>query len=229
VHKNIVIKAFEKAKGDIPGRSSKTNISDYISEILLNDYHYQVSGKTLRNLYDKSKEIDTRSDISINSSHIIHLCKFLGYKDYDEFMKDNPEDYDSEEKNKLIGFFKRNKVALIISIVTIIIIYSINTFNKQRWMVWDNHRYVEVDFDAEKYTLSQLKLYNKDRIENFQKVNPDCETQYFNEGGSVNFWYGKNIKGELEYFTAIAKHPETGKTLKAITAYMVRTHICDTY
>ena len=92
MHKNVVIKAFEKAKNDIPGRSNKTNMSNHISDVLLNDYRYPLSGRALRNFYDESKEIDARSDISINSSHVVHLCKYLGYENYDAFMKDNPEE-----------------------------------------------------------------------------------------------------------------------------------------
>lgn len=227
MHKNVVIKAFEKAKNDIPGRSNKTNMSEHISYVLLNDYHYPLSGRALRNFYDESISVNKNVDISINSKHIQSLCKYLGYENYDAFMKDNPEE--AVSNNTIIHFIKKNKIVLLISFITIVIVFSITTFNKQRWMVWEEYRYVEVGFDAEKYSLLQLKLYNKDRIENFEKVLPDCDTRYFNEEGSVNLWYGKNASGALEYFTAIAKHPKTGKTLKAITAYMVKTHICDTY
>ena len=102
----------------------------------------------------------------------------------------------------------------------------INYFNKQRWMVWEGSHYVEVSFDADKYPLSSLKLYNADRIANFKQIVPYCNTIFFNEDGSVNLWYGKSAKGELEYFTSLGKHPETGKTLKAITPYMINKYIC---
>ena len=44
--------------------------------------------------------------------------------------------------------------------------------------------------------------------------------------GSERLWYGKNKNKELEYFTAFGKHPETGKTLKPITKYMIAKYIC---
>ena len=96
-------------------------------------------------------------------------------------------------------------------------------------MAWEENSYVEVNFDAEKYSLSQLKIYNQKRIENFQRVLPDCQTKFFNNDGTAKLWYGKNNSGELEYFTAIAKHPETGKTLREITDYMIKKYICEKY
>lgn len=45
----------------------------------------------------------------------------------------------------------------------------------------------------------------------------------------MNLWYGKNNSGEIEYFTALDKHPKTGKTLKKITDYMIRKYICESY
>ena len=35
------------------------------------------------------------------------------------------------------------------------------------------------------------------------------------------------IKVVLQYFTALGLHPETGKTLKPITQYMIDKYICD--
>ena len=47
--------------------------------------------------------------------------------------------------------------------------------------------------------------------------------------GDVKIWYGKNIVKELEYFSLLGVHPETGKTLKPITEYMIKKHICPTW
>jgi hypothetical protein len=58
-------------------------------------------------------------------------------------------------------------------------------------------------------------------------VTPNCEDEFFNEDGSVKLWYGKNKNKDLEYFTALGLHPETGKTLKPITQYMIDKYICN--
>jgi hypothetical protein len=56
-----------------------------------------------------------------------------------------------------------------------------------------------------------------------------CETEFFDSNGEAKIWYGKNRKKELESFTAIGLHPETGKTLDPITVYMIRKYICKEY
>ena len=96
-------------------------------------------------------------------------------------------------------------------------------------MIWEDTHYVEVDFNAEKYSLSQLKIYNQERIESFHRVIPSCETEFYKIDGTANLWYGKNSFGELEYFTAFAIHPETVKTLKEITDYMIKKYICKSH
>jgi len=42
----------------------------------------------------------------------------------------------------------------------------------------------------------------------------------------VKIWYGRNIKKELEFFTSLGLHPETGKTLDPITDYMIKKYAC---
>ena len=108
------------------------------------------------------------------------------------------------------------------------VVYIINSIvNQQRWMVWQEDRYVGVKFNTEKYDIGQLRLYKKDRIEKFRKVTLPCDAVFFNDNGTVNFWYGKNNRKELEYFTSLGLHPQTGKTLKPITEHMIKTHICN--
>ena len=119
------------------------------------------------------------------------------------------------------------KIAII---TTFTITISLLVFNNQpRWMIWQEDHYIEVKFDDNKLNINQLKLYKEDRILNFRQIQPDCNTIFFKENGEENIWYGKNAKGELEYFTDLAKHPKTGKTLKKITPYMIRKYICKTY
>ena len=224
--KKVVLKAFDKAKKDISGRSNKTSQSNFISESLLNDFKFQISSKTLRNLYDKSVGSEENEDISINSEYVENLCLFLGFENYNDFLKKYSNDLTESKNVSLLNTIKKNRATLAIGLVSIIIIIFATTFNKQRWMIWDNMQYIEVDFDAEKYSLSQLKIYNQERIDNFKRVIPNCQTEFYKNDGSANLWYGKNNSGELEYFTSIAKHPETGKTLREITDYMIKKYIC---
>lgn len=99
--------------------------------------------------------------------------------------------------------------------------------NDTRWMIWQDDHYVEVAFNAENYNTNQLKLYKEDRFLHFREISVTCDTNFFSNDGGVKNWYGKSTDTALDYFTALGLHPETGKTLKPITQYMIDTHICD--
>src|SRR5690606_14380699 len=115
--------------------------------------------------------------------------------------------------------FQKYKLPIILSSLLIAFLVY-NSINKQKWMVWQIDHYVEADFNPKALNHGELKLYNIDRIENFKKIEPNCETEFFKDDGTEKIWYGKNKAGELEFFTSIGIHPETGKTLKKITEHM---------
>ncbi|AUC81718.1 hypothetical protein [Lacinutrix sp. Bg11-31] len=127
------------------------------------------------------------------------------------------------------NFTIKNKVYLITILLILSTLFLVH-INRTRWMIWQENQYIEVGFNVEKYNLNQLKVYKKERILSFKQIeSPNCKTAYFKENGSENVWYGKNTKRTLEYFTALGLHPETGKTLKKITKYIITTHICEDY
>ncbi len=118
------------------------------------------------------------------------------------------------------------KIIVISSIILLSAIIII-PLNKTKWMVWENGEYIETKFDTDKYEFQQLKIYNRNRIVNFKQYKTvNCDTKFFKVNGKPNMWYGKNAKGELEYFTDYGDHPETGKKLKKITEYMIKKYIC---
>ncbi len=227
MYKEVVKKAFEKAQEEIPGKTTKTNISEHISMILLNDFKVQISGRTLRNLIDDSNRVDDGEDISVHSEYVLALCKYLGFENYKAFLVENTKWH--EPNNKAATFLKRNWIMLLVCIIAVLVSITSAIFNRERWMVWQDTKYVEVNFDVEKYHLNALKLYKEEQIAHFQKIIPNCETKYFNEDGSENVWYGKNKKGDLDFFSLFGKHPETGKFLKPITKYMIKKYICEDY
>lgn len=93
-------------------------------------------------------------------------------------------------------------------------------------MIWKDDHYEEVSFDTKKYELGKLKLYKEDRIKSFTKIKVNCEYDFFDKAGAPQVWYYKNDLGELELFTSVGLHPETGTTLKPISAYMIHKYIC---
>lgn len=245
MHKRLIIEAFKKAekerkeKGD--NKPSTIHMAEDLSEFVKSVENFSLGERSYRD-YLRGAEVllDDIEDININQLKVVNgLCKYLGYESYIDFkdknstLIENKKTVEKKAKNsslsRLSVFVKKNKVVLVLIIValTLLTVTIINKINEQRWMVWDRDHYIEVKFDTKKYDLGQLKLYNEDRIEFFRKVLLNCDSTFFNEKGNPIIWYGKNNIGELELFTSEGLHPETGKTLKPISQYMINKYVCN--
>lgn len=251
MHKELVLNAFEKAKkeaeiatGIVP---SITALSKHISDYMFEECKFQYHEKSLRNKY-KLASSDTETNIELKSGVVNCLCQYLGYGNYAEFIRNETKheetislDYEENftvkeeakktksinEKLKIV--IQKNKVTLIFCSLLLFMALALFYTTRQRWMVWQGDHYLEVSFDIEKYELTQLKLYSKERIDFFKKITPTCDYSFFKEDGRENLWYEKSISGKLEYFTAPGLHPETGKTLKKITVYIIQKYLCESY
>ncbi|WP_158850591.1 hypothetical protein [Algibacter sp. L1A34] len=237
MHKILILKAFKKAEAErILLGEKKPSLINKAEDIA--DYVFQEAGFSLgeRSYRDYRKEAEalrtSEDDINIKQHKVVcGLLKYLEYDNYEEFKKandatDNNNPNIKVKKKTSSKFEVKHKIILVIISVLIIGFLSFKYFNTQRWMSWENDHYIETNFDPENYEVGNLKLYNPDRIANFRKIIPNCDTKFYTETGSTNLWYGKNENGVLEYFTAIGKHPKTGKTLKEITDYMIKKHVC---
>lgn len=227
MYAEVLLKAFEKAQietgSDKPWHQAQ-HLSDVVQEMKGGPY----SPKSLDN---KRKEAlkNKKGEISVRKEVIDALCRYLGYADYQDYLANNPDSKpnDSSEKKRR---FSRKPLLLAASIAGLILIsFGVYRYSQPRFMVWKGTHYEEVEFDLKKYRVNELKAYKQERIENFKKLMPDCSFQFFDDAGIERLWYGKNKKGELEFFTDLAQHPETGKTLKKITPYMIKKYICPTY
>lgn len=225
MHKNLVSQAFQKAKADL-GSDKITHLSKHLSDYIVEDSKAPYGEKALRISYNKISK-NTNEKIYLKEHAAEALSRYLGFINYADFLQKNSNEH-SSKISKSQNFLKRNTLVIFFSLVFIAALFTYNSATKQKWMVWQDNHYIEVDFDTEKYKINQLKFYKKERIQNFKKINPTCDTtQFFNEDGSVKIWYGKNRNKKLEYFTALGLHPETGKTLRPITQYMIDKYICD--
>ncbi|MDY0780961.1 hypothetical protein [Tenacibaculum sp. IB213877] len=232
MHQKIVEEAFSKIREEAQTKEgvklSKTQASEYLSNLLNDEYKVQFGDRRLRDVLNNVTEIK-QSDV------LKALCNFLGHEDYQSYLKDKFPEKTKEQKDittteiknrNLNDFIERNKIVIIVVILILLLSFTyVFSVQKQRWMVWKEDHYEEVSFDPKKYGIGQLKLYKEERIENFKKIKGECDYTFFNNG-EIKVWYGKNNKGELELFTSIGLHPETGKTLKPITKYMIRKYIC---
>ncbi|MGS2765069.1 hypothetical protein [Sinomicrobium sp. M5D2P9] len=236
MHRKLIEEAFKKAEEDLidEGHASPSveKKATHLSQVLEVDSNY--GPKTFHKLYNKTLNAKDKTEIK-RLDVVLGICKYLGYPDYESCKKIFDVDPDENEQSEEItsSHSRSKKLILTVSIsiafaLIIGICYQI-FMPKQQWMEWKSDHYTEVKFDSKKLNSGTLKLYKEERILYFKKIKPDCNTEFFTDKGIENLWYGKNEKGKLEFFTDQGLHPETGKTLKAITPYMIRKYICEDY
>lgn len=238
MHRELILAAFEKAKEKEVKRGysdpSKSGLANLLSDFIESEYQFQFGERSLRDYLNQAL---AGNPVEIKQPTVLDgLSRYLGYSNYTDYLlKNTAESLDPsiEEKEKseysssLKPFLKRNKMTLGVITVAILLVVSISIFSKPKWMEWDGTHYIETSFDADKLKAGVLKPYKKDRIDDFELIEPTCETQFFNEDKSVRLWYGKNSGGQWEFFSSYGLHPNTGKTLKPITQYIVDKYICN--
>lgn len=223
MHRKLIEQAFEKVKQEL-GSDKLTHLAKRLSDFIFEDSGEPYGERILRDNINKIKK-DSEEKITIRTFAAESLSHYLGYTSFSKFLEENPSNT-LKKTNKKNNFFKKHKVTIIASTIIIIGFLIYNSATKQRWMVWQEDHYVEVDFDLEKYSLNELKVYNQDRIDNFRKVIPDCNYPFFRENGNVNLWYLKKQNKGIDCFTTSGKHPTIGRDLKPITKYMIEKYIC---
>lgn len=142
------------------------------------------------------------------------------------------------EEEKRVGFFeefKNRSISKTIALATIPLFifgsvsYGVkNTFfSEQNCMVWVKNHYEAADYEVLKDT-AQVRPFNQDLLDNFKKITV-CDTTTFFKNGDIDkpvIWYGKAPdKKKYEYFNQPGLHPETGKTLKPISKYIIDKYI----
>ena len=102
-----------------------------------------------------------------------------------------------------------------------------NFFPNKNCMVWVKNHYQAVEYDKVKDTADAIPL-NQYVLDNFKKIAVSDTTTFFKNGDYNRplVWYGKSSnKKEYEYFNQPGLHPETGKTLKPISRYIIKKYI----
>ena len=242
MHKILIQKAFKEAKKErkkkgenFPSLTRKAkDISDYIS----NECNYNIGEMSLRIYFNKAIDLNTeKTDINIKQLEVVNgLCGYLKFKNYEDFIKSLRTTGSDKEIFSTPAITKRNPINILIKSKKIIITLSIlllsffiinNSLKNQRWMVWQQDHYTEVQLDLKKYNSNQLKEYNQELMKSFKRIiSPDCDTEFFTKNGKIKVWYWKKNNEEIELYTASGLHPTNGKTLHPITRHMIRKYIC---
>lgn len=240
-HKNLILEAFKKAtiylaENGIPS-PSKSGVAEVLSDYIELECNFQFGERRLRDYYNEALKDEV---LEIKQQAVRDgLAKYLGYEDFRDLLirtteskkdlqtENLAETTDNGKAYFVSQFLRGNRTTVLIIVGCLIAFLIINAVNKEKWMVWEGSQFVETEFDAYKMENGQIFLFNDSQVARFKKVQPNCDTQFFNSEGNALLWYGKNRKGDLEYFTDLGKHPETGKTLKPITRYMIKKYICE--
>ncbi|MBF7093512.1 hypothetical protein IUY40_18425 [Flavobacterium sp. ALJ2] len=135
-----------------------------------------------------------------------------------------------EEPNKPIlktnSSFMKTCLAVVLVFAGLFVIWSFN--DDENCMVWNKDHYEEIPCEQVSNAITLFKpiVIKKDEslISNFKKIKV-CDTTIFFKMGRPCIWYGRSFDGGYEYFTAPGLHPETGRTLKSITPYIIDKHI----
>lgn len=70
-----------------------------------------------------------------------------------------------------------------------------------------------------------LSLLTVTLLLEFRKMKVDTQTLFFDKKGSPKVWCIKNPNGTLEFYNNPGLQPETGKTLKPISKYIIQEYV----
>lgn len=207
--KALLEKVFEKA-GKESGKGSLYGKAEYLSEKLLEDYRFQVSGKSLTRYY--RKEFPPKKEVQD------HLARYLGFSDYQNFcISQGPASEKRFPKRKLAS----RKLLLRFLIFPVIGVSGYVGYEaaEEDCMIWSTDRFEQVPCTGN----SEERVLNRFELEDFRKVSLSDSTVFFKDG-EPKLWYHKN-GDQLELFSAPGLHPENGKTLRPITRYMIDKYL----
>ena len=165
------------------------------------------------------EKLKLTADYSINDSSIKESKKEIVF----EKKKGVLEEY------KKSAFTKRIALGVLVVLVLGSLSYGIKSifFPNKNCMVWAKNHYQAVEYDKVKDKADVIPL-NQEILINFKKISVSDSTTFFKNGDYNRplVWYGKSPnKREYQYFNHPGLHPETGKTLKPISRYIIKKYI----
>ncbi len=104
MHKEIVTMAFKKVekelKRDLGISPSLTNCANQLSILIFETNKFSYGEKSLRKLYKLALD-STEEEIEVKQPQVVSgLCKFLGYKNYKDFVFKNHLSQNEEEEEE---------------------------------------------------------------------------------------------------------------------------------
>jgi len=206
---------FKPIGNFLKGKTETTRVVNLDLIAFLLDFH----PRPFRKFMIGKEKLKLTADFSINDSSI----------------KENKRKVLIEEKDAALEEYKKSAIPKRIALGVLVILvfgslsYGIksNFFPNKNCMVWVKNHYQAVEYDKVKDTAEVIPL-NQDVLDNFKKITVSDSTTFFKNGDYNRplVWYGKSPnKREYEYFNLPGLHPETGKTLKPISKYIIKKYI----
>ncbi len=192
-------KAQEEAKNDTPNGQAK-----HIAKLMSEKYNSPITQKSMMRYYDG--ESTPKSDLQ-NA-----LSKYLGYGNYEDFIRDN-------KISNTYKFPYKGIIGLVGVLFIAVFLYFNIDLQKKECMVWSEDHYKRAECTINSVSIS----YSEDLVNNFKKVKLDPTMTFF-ENGEPLYWYSK-INGKVEFFNMGGKHPENGKKLYKAEQNIIRKYI----
>ncbi|MBW2937549.1 hypothetical protein KXJ69_05495 [Aureisphaera sp. CAU 1614] len=220
-HLTILEDAFKKASDSLEksgvGRVSKTQCAEELALYISEETNFPITNKTLRNYLN---DLSEKRTFYIPQQKVLEgLSKYLGYNDYLEYVNSKDNSYFLWIKERWKPLFFAMMLLLAISFGTY------KYFTMPKCMIWKEDHFEKSHCDIDSVAKQKVIPYDANLLLRFKKVHKDSINTFFTPNRDPLIWYGKNFKGEYEYFTALGFHPETGKTLKPITDYIIDKYI----
>ncbi len=213
---------------------AKSALATYVEEEIFKNHKKSISYRTIERTFDKY--IDGKEIGSPIAENVDLLCKFLGCKDYTDYVR-------RQKRRRLIITVG---IAFGVMLATTIIFKNqifnpdrdsssnsttienpVNPNTDSRCMTWADSLYISVPCDEGPYSKygTQVKPLDRMELKNMKKVEVRAGYPFFTEEGKPRIWYYRNKNNEFEYFTAPGFHPVNEETLRKITEGVIDKYV----
>ncbi|MBC7641862.1 MAG: hypothetical protein H7174_05915 [Flavobacterium sp.] len=119
-----------------------------------------------------------------------------------------------------------NKIGIVLSICFIFGLIIKWQMPEKNCMIWKSNHYETTDCDniIQEVLANNPVAIDQNDLENFKKIEVNKSTIFFRNNQPC-VWYGKSVFGKYEFFSNCGLHPETGKTLKPISKYIIDKYV----
>lgn len=211
---NRPFKKFSRIKNEVKEVIEEKD--DKLVEELDNSY-----SNLIENFSEDDKVLDQKEIVNEN----IFTDEILNHQGKREEVVVISEDGSIKKQNN-IPFKKIGIIGIVVVIIGISFFLNFRNWTTKDCMIWKGDKYEAVDCSQTINSFAETTLPKDDKlIKEFRKMKVDTKTSFFDKKGNPKIWYIKNPNGTLEFFNQPGLQPETGKTLKPISKYIIQEYV----